>query len=227
MKRLRVRRDDTGAGLVEVMVGMAIFSLLSGLLATFSISLIRKGAGTTNRVTSVNALRVAMDEISKGLRIAVRPEQLNSACTAVGCDVTLYAPSATSVTFYANHGDAAKARLTTYTVEEDLPKSPGTARLVAQLTAPSTPATLAVPTCTTGCVSRTLARGLVWPVPATPFTYAGSSCSGFAAPTSPTPSAVSTSVACVAIDLRVKGARDNAGTSVTSTVFLPNSVIGR
>ncbi len=225
MKRRGIARNDTGAGLIEVMVGIVIFSVVTGLLATFSIDMIRKGNGTTNRLADVDQLRVAMDEISKGLRIAVRPEQLNTSCTGA-CDVALYAPTATSVTFYANHGDAAGARLTTYSVEQD-PQKPGTGVLVAKLKQAATPVALTTSTCTTNCVSRTLVRGLTWPVPVAPFTYAGSGCSSFAAPPSPQPAAVSTSVACVGVDLRTAGARDNAGTSVTSTVFLPNSVIGR
>ncbi|MGQ0846216.1 MAG: PulJ/GspJ family protein [Sporichthyaceae bacterium] len=225
MKRRGSARDDTGAGLIEVLVGIVIFSVVMGLLATFTIDMLRKGSATSNRVTNVDQLRVAMDEISKGLRIAVRPEQLNAACTGT-CDVTLYAPTATSVAFYANHGDAAGARLTSYSVEAD-PDRPGTGRLVATLKPAAAPVALAPSTCVTNCVSRTLVRGLVWPVPTAPFTYAGPTCSGFAAPPAPQPAAVSTSVACVAVDLRVAGARDNAGTSVTSTVFLPNSVIGR
>lgn len=220
-------RKDTGAGLVEVLVGVVIFSLVTGLLVTFSVDMIRKGSGTTNRLNNTDQLRVAMDEISKGLRIAVRPEQLNTSCTGA-CDVALYAPTATSVVFYANHGDAAGPRLTTYRIEQD-PQVAGTGRVVATLKAAATPVALSGTSsaCTTGCASRTLARGLAWPVPATPFAYAGSSCSGFAAPPAGTPAAVSTSVACVAVDLRIAGTRDNPGTSVTSTVFLPNSVIGR
>ncbi|MGQ0465203.1 MAG: PilW family protein [Sporichthyaceae bacterium] len=219
-------RRDTGAGLVEVMVGVVIFSVVTGLLATFSVDMIRKGSGTTSRLGNTDQLRVAMDEISKGLRIAVRPEQLNPACT-VACDVTFYAPTATSLAFYANHGDAAGPRLTTYRVEAD-PQHPGTGRLVATLRPAATPVALSSTssTCATGCAERTLVRGLTWPVPAAPFVYAGASCATALAQPS-APGAVSPSVACVAVDLRTAGGRDYAGTSVTSTVFLPNSAIGR
>lgn len=220
------RFADTGAGLVEVMVGILIFSVVTGLLTTFSIDMLKSSSATSNRLSNVDQLRVAMDELSKGFRIAVRPEQINAAC-AGACDISLYAPAAHAVSFYANHGDAAGPRLTTYRVEEDLPLQPGTGRLVAQHKGAATPVALTTSTCEAGCTTRTLARGLTWPVPIYPFTFAGSDCATFVAPPAVTPAAVSASVSCVRIDLRIAGGRDYAGTSVTSTVFLPNSVIGR
>jgi hypothetical protein len=214
---------------MEAVVGVAIFSVITGILATFSIDMIKTGSATNNRLTNVDQLRVAMDDVSKGLRIAVRPEQINGSCTAVapvGCDVSLYVPAPESVRFYANHGDAAGPRLTTYQVQAD-PDHPGTGRLVATLGRPGTPVALNSATCGTGCVTRVLARNLVWPVTSPVFTYAGSGCSAFAAPPVLLPAAVAADTACVSIRLEAAGARDNDGASVTSAVFLPNSVIGR
>ena len=127
--RHRGERADRGAGLPEVMVGVAIFALLTGLLATFSINMLRTGNGVNNRVTNVNDLRVAMDEISKGLRVAVRPEQVGTACPT--CDVALYAATTNEVSFYANQAGA--PRLTIYRVEKDTDPTavPNTGRLVA------------------------------------------------------------------------------------------------
>ena len=151
----------------------------------------------------------------------------------IGCDVSLYwvAPTAISVTFYANHGqvDTTPAKVP-LADPHHLPDrtghapAPGHGRLVAELGAATKPVALSTGTCGVGCASRTLVRGLTWPVPVAPFKYAGSNCDEFSEPTT---GAVSTAVACVAVDLQVVGARDNAGTSVTSTVFMPNSVIGR
>lgn len=217
-------RRDAGMGLVEVMVGVVIFTIVTGLLTGFVIDMLRTGSGTTARMANVDATRVAMDELSKGLRVAVRPEQFNAACTGA-CDVALYAPAANAVSFYANYGDAAGPRLTTYQIVED-PYAPGTGHLIARHRSAGPPAALtATNTCGAGCTERVLARGLVWPVPTPAFSYADAGCTAFSAPTAP--AAVTADAACVAIDIRVAGARDNPGTSVTSTVFLPNSMIGR
>lgn len=226
--------DDSGFGLVETMVGIVIFTVVTGLLTTFVIDMLRTGVGVNNRLTNVDQLRVAMDELSKGLRIAVRPEQIDTSCvdtTQADCDVSLYAPAADAVRFYANHGDIdaagnAGVRLTTYQVEAD-PDYPGTGRLVASIGRPSNPVALNNASCGSGCVTRFLARNLVWPVQAPVFTYAGSDCSTFSPPPATQPTALSANSACVAVTLQTAGARDNAGAGVTSAVFLPNSVIGR
>lgn len=230
----RVQPRDAGAGLVEVMVGIAIFAAVTGLLTSFAVEVLRSGAGVKNRLANVDQLRVAMDEMSKGLRIALRPEQVDPGCvtaddsagTPVTCDVSLYVPDENTVAFYANYGDAAGPRLVSYRVEED-DRHAGTGQLVATTRSAGAVVALTSPACETACTTRTLARGLTWPVPVAAFRYAGLDCETFTDPPAVLPAALPATVSCVAIDLRVAGARDNPDTSVTSTVFLPNSVIGR
>ncbi|MGQ0626164.1 MAG: PulJ/GspJ family protein [Sporichthyaceae bacterium] len=217
----RRRSRDGGFTLVEVMVGISILTVLGGLLAGFVLDMIRTSAGTSARLSNVDQLRVAMDSLSKQVRTAVRPEQVNPACTA-NCTSAFRAASATALSFYANGGPG-KVRLTTFRLEEDLPVRPGTARLVEERH-PATPAG-GTPSlvCDAGCTARTLARGLSWPVPAAEpvFAAAGADCATFSA------TVALAEIACVWVDLPVGGARDNPGTSVTSTIFLPNSAMGR
>lgn len=207
--------------LLEVVVGVVIFTVIGGLLTTFVLDMLRTSAGTTNRATNVDQLRVSSDALTNGLRTAVRPEQLNPACTSA-CDEAFVAASASAVTFYANNGTAGQARLTTYRVEQD-PAKVGTGRLVEEARVSAAPGGTPSTACGTGCKQRTLARGLVWPVTAADpvFAFADEGCDDFVTPVA------RADIACVLIDLPLLGARDNPGTSVTATVFLPNSVMGR
>ncbi len=209
--------------LVEVMVGMAIFTILGGLLTGFVIDMLRSSTGTSTRVSNVDQLRVAMDDVTKGLRTAVRPEQLNPGCTGT-CDSAFLAASASSVAFYANYGAAGKAQLTVFRVEQNLPDHPGTGRFVEERQSAAIPAgTTTVPSCGASCTKRTLVTGLTWPVAAADpaFAFADDQCSDFTTPVD------KADIACVVVDLPIVGARDNPGTSARSTVFLPNSVMGR
>ena len=214
-------RRDAGMTLIEVLVGVVIFTVLSGLLTAFVIDMLRSSTGTTNRAANVDQLRVSTDALTKGLRTAVRPEQLNPACTSA-CDAAFLTASASAVTFYANHGTAGQARLTTYRVEQD-PDTVGTGRLIEELHAGAAPGGTPSTACGAGCTTRALARGLVWPVAAADpvFAFADEGCADFVSPVA------RADIACVVIDLPVLGARDNPGTSATATVFLPNSVMGR
>lgn len=218
---VRGRRRDGGFTLVEVMVGMTILTVLGGLLTGFVIDMIKTSAGTNIRLSNNDQLRVAMDGLSKQVRTAVRPEQVNPGCSA-NCAAAFRAASPAAVTFYAN-GGVGQVRLVTFRVEEDLPARAGTGRLVEELHAPAAPAGTPPITCGAGCVTRTLARGLSWPVAvAGPvFAFAGSDCAAFSG------SVALADIACVAVDLPIDGARDNPGTGVTSTIFLPNSAMGR
>jgi type II secretory pathway component PulJ len=236
-------RSAPGISLVELLVGIAVFTVLGGLLSGLVINMLRTGTGTTNRLSNVDQLRVAVDAISKGLRTAVRPEQLNPGCTGAGCGEPVVAATSASITFFANYGQqsgppgpvAPVARLTTYRVEPNPCVASTTARLVevqAAATQPTGNATApaTISTCQTGPGARTLATGL--PLPGSPiFTYARSACSTFlpvAASDPAGPGEVDrTDVACVAINIPIVGARDNPGTSVSTTVFLPNSAMGR
>lgn len=215
-----------------------LFTVLSGLVTGLVIHMLRTSTGTTNRLTNVNELRVATDAVTKGLRTAVRPEQLNTTnCTAADCARAFVDATATSATFYGNHGKgttaAPRATVTTYRVEDDPCIAGSTsARLVEIVRASEVPGTVAATTpaagtCPIAAGGRTLADGLTWNAASPPvvFTYFDESCSAL----DPllTATARLAKIGCIKVSIPIDGARDNPGASATSTVFLPNSVMGR
>lgn len=223
MTRAARRRagEDAGITLIEVLVGVVLLSLVGGLLTTLVVDMLRTSSGTSSRLTNVDSVRVALDDVTKGLRTAVRPEQLNPACTT-NCDSAFRAAAGTSVSFYANYGTSGQAQLTTYRVEAD-PDHPGTGRLVEEVFASAPPGGTPSLTCGTGCRTRVVARGLTWPLTGTDpvFDYADDQCTDFAA------IVALADIGCVLIDVPIEAKRDDKGTSATATVFLPNSVMGR
>lgn len=214
------RRRDAGMSLVETLVGVALFGVIVALVGSFVVDMLRTSTATSSRLANVDQLRVALDGMTKGLRTAVRPEQVNAACVASGCDEAFQTATPSEVTFWANYGDAAKARLTTYRVQENLPLRPGTGRLIEEQRAASTPGATTV-ACGSTCTTRVLVVDLPYPVVAPIFTFADDTRATLAAPVDR--AAIST----VTINVPVDGGRDYEGTSVTSTVFLPNSILGR
>ncbi|HUR74272.1 MAG TPA: prepilin-type N-terminal cleavage/methylation domain-containing protein [Sporichthya sp.] len=214
-------RGDAGISLIEVLVGVVIMGVLGGLLTTLVVDMLKTSSGTSSRLTNVDSSRVALDDLTRGLRTAVRPEQINAGCTS-NCDSAFRSAGANEVTFYANYGVAGQARLTTYRVEAD-PHHSGTARLVEEIFASGPPGGSLVPACGTGCNTRVVARGLVWPLSASDpvFDFADRGCADFTA------TVALTDISCVLIDVPLAAKRDDKGTSATATVFLPNSVMGR
>ncbi len=219
-RRAKAKNGDAGFSLVEIVVGISLFTVVIGLLGTFAINMIRSNEGTRGRLTNVDQLRVAMDSVTKELRTAVRPEQLNPACTTAPCEAAFTSATGAAVTFFANHGvTGGKANLTTFLVEQN-PGKLGTGRFVEQVRPAAVPVAAPSTACGTGCVTRVLSTGLTWPVVTPVFTFADQGCTTFG--TAPDLADIS----CVAVDLPVAGGRDYAGTSARSTVFLPNSVMG-
>lgn len=212
-------RHDAGFSLIEVIVGIGLFTVVIGLLTGLVIETLGSNAGTRGRLANVDQIRVAMDAVTKDLRTAVRPEQLNPACTSTPCEAAFTSASGSAVTFYANHGTAGKAQLTTFRFDDN-PSRPGTGRLVQERRPAAVPTAAANTACSAGCVVRVLATGLKWPIVTPIFTFAEDDCATFRAASD------LADISCVAVDLPVEGGRDYAGTSARSTVFLPNSVMG-
>jgi prepilin-type N-terminal cleavage/methylation domain-containing protein len=218
------KRRPGGFSLIEVIVATAIFSVLTGLLATFVIQMVRTNAGTRARLSTTEQLRVGMDTMTKGLRTAVRPEQVNTSCVSTAswnCASPFLEATAQSVSLYANYGDTAGPRVTTYRVELD-PRRVGTGRLVEEQQAPAVPTGSPVLACGTGCVSRILVDNITISPASQVFAFRDAT--GAALTTSATDLA---RAARIVVSLPVNGARDYAASSASSTVFLPNSVMGR
>ena len=93
--RLRAARaaGDRGISLVELVVAMAVGSVLLLALGTVLAGTLRGSVTATQRVTSSAELRSALDTMARRLRVAVLP---------VGQPAAFTVATSTSVSFYAN-----------------------------------------------------------------------------------------------------------------------------
>lgn len=235
---MRARRDG-GMSLVELIVVIAIASVLGTLLTNVVISTFRTSAGTRARLADVDNVRVAMDSMTRTLRTAIAPAQLGASCT--GCDAPFVAFTAAKplapcgVTFWANYGTAAAGQVDrpvkiTYVLE---PKSGGTtADLVEYRQQPD--GTSGVASSWTGSITR---RVLINGIGYNGTTFGtGPGCATGTA-TSPlfrysnSKGAPTTDVSAVrsidiALPVRTPNVLEDATTTANTKVFLPNTAWG-
>lgn len=237
------RRPDSGFTLVETMVSVALFSIVMALVTGVAIEMLKANAGTRDRIANLSQVRTGMDAMSKSIRTAVRPEQLNPACV-VPCAAAITAADDYSLAFHANLGevDAAGNPAPTwvrYVIAADPDDESGATALLTETRRQVLPTWTAgsypfAGDCTVGgpavpgCTARMLAAGLQWPFPvedAPAFAYEGAG--GLVLPgTGPLPDPARRAITTVTISLPV-GDADNPSAGATSTVFLPNSSLGR
>ena len=174
------RRGDDGTTLVELMVVMTLFGIIGAILSAVVISTQRQSAAVRLRINDVQSARIGMDAMTRTLRTAVQPAQLQVGCTTctgtAARSTAVSAASATSVQVFANTGATAGPVLTTFTVALDSATNTG------QLTQTSQPPDLnsapnfTYTSCTVGAsgcrtTRRTLIRGITWPLTTAAFTY--------------------------------------------------------
>lgn len=96
------RRLDEGMTLVEVLVATALSTVLVIALGSFAVVVLRTMDAAEARTDNINAGQSGMAAVTKVIRTAVRPDQLNdNGCT--GCEETaIVTASGTQVRFYAN-----------------------------------------------------------------------------------------------------------------------------
>ncbi len=96
----RWRRDD-GISLIEVLV---VTGLLVGVLAVAQTAILtaqKTLADNSSRLDSIGQVRVSLDAMSKVIRTAIMPSQLNGTCS--DCDIAAFIQGDnTYVQFYAN-----------------------------------------------------------------------------------------------------------------------------
>lgn len=96
------RGEDRGTSLVELLVAMAISSVLLLAVGSTFVSSLRLTQGVANRTAATADARLAVDTVARRLRVAVRPAPGASAIvSASGAAVTFYAsvaPSGTTTT---------------------------------------------------------------------------------------------------------------------------------
>lgn len=165
------------------MIVLVLTTLILALTASTMIMGQRQAGGSSIRLDNSAQTRVGMEAMSKVLRTAVLPSQLlveGQACA--GCGPTMVTSAdKSSITFYANiNNDLTTTALgpsrVTYQVVQDPIKLWG--NLVEKVQPPQAGVVSGQytfcdpgPGCTVR--SRVVARGLLWPIPATPalFTY--------------------------------------------------------
>ncbi len=99
-KRLQDRQDE-GFTLVELLVVMAILTMLMGAVTTTMITTQRSVADDSSRLGNAGQAIVASEAITKTLRTAILPRQLEGTCTT--CDVAAFiSGDARRMSFYAN-----------------------------------------------------------------------------------------------------------------------------
>jgi prepilin-type N-terminal cleavage/methylation domain-containing protein len=160
------RFRDAGMTLPELLVSMGLFGLLTTLLISTAIMGLRTANGLEGRLDNVSQGQQGIAAVSKVLRTAVLPDQLDEQ-TCVGCaDTAIVQATTTQVSFYANLNNLGQGpSLVTLRVLLDPNATNGTAML-QQSTIPPTSLpdgryTYCAPG-TTGCVvnTRVLTRGL-------------------------------------------------------------------
>lgn len=117
---IKQTRDQSGFTLVEVMVAVAIFSLLMTMLTTAMVKGMQLSRSMGVRLDNINQGQTGMNAVTKALRTAVLPDQLvDSIC--VGCsDTALILATPISVTFYANLNNTGLGpSLMSYYIESD------------------------------------------------------------------------------------------------------------
>lgn len=220
-------RDD-GMSVAELLVVMGLLGLLTTILSATAILGIKSVDGVENRLDNARSSEIAMESVSKVLRTAVLPGQLDRTCDGCTANAVVSA-SGTKLSFYANLENAGEGpkRVTLEVVEDSTQL--GTGVLVMTQQAPTVAANgsfsycnPAAPTCTVG--RREVARGLVWPSTQV-FTYID-----FAGVTIPGTTVAATQLPQIAsVDVHVE-VRTRLGTRYTTAVAwqrvrLPNAEI--
>lgn len=221
--------EETGISLVELLVTMVLLSLALGMFTTWFIGMQRSATGYSARIADLSDARVAVDVMTKDVRMAISPTAAQSPFmpTTSASRLDLYVNRATGLPDLVGYRFA--------------PEAGGTVQLVRTVTpgvaAPAGSPAGTMPTWpAAGARSQVLVRGLPAASASAPFTFwdqAGATrppCSGPTTTGCAGPLAVADAlagpsvVAAVGIDLSVRGRPALAGaTEVVSRVRLVNA----
>ncbi len=216
----QLKRSDEGVTLIEMVVVIAILSGVLAMVMTVIIAAQKNVNGNSARLDQIQQGKVAMESMSKTLRTAVRPSQLNATC--IGCDQAAFLQgNARSVQFYANINNPANIvgpSRVSYTVSNS-------GVLTETLQAPNvhsaTDYNYQYCTPGPGCTvtSRVLARGVS--LSKTMFTYYDASNNTFS--TLPLASTDLPRVDSIDIIVNVSSSAQVSSTTFTQRVTLPNA----
>ncbi|HAS08341.1 MAG TPA: hypothetical protein DCR52_03655 [Actinobacteria bacterium] len=216
----QLKRSDEGVTLIEMVVVIAILSGVLAMVMTVIIAAQKNVNGNSARLDQIQQGKVAMESMSKTLRTAVRPSQLNATCT--GCDQAAFLQgNARSVQFYANINNPANIlgpSRVSYTVD-----NAGVLTETLQAPNPHAATDYNYQYCTPGpgctVISRVLARGVS--LNKTMFTYYDASNNTFS--TLPLASADLPRVDSIDIIVNVSSSAQVSSTTFTQRVTLPNA----
>lgn len=164
--------------LAELLVAMAIFTILATGLGTTAVLVIRTTSALENRLDNATQSQVSVDAVSKVLRTAVLPEQATELTCPTCADTALRQATRTRVQFYANLNTVGSAPLlVTLELERDPHATQTAGQLVQRIQRPIINTATqsysycdpASPTCPVQ--RRVLSRGLSWPAVDTFFYY--------------------------------------------------------
>jgi len=139
--RDRGASGERGTTLVELMVTMAIFTVVIVAITQLSINFQRASAMTANRQEQVDIGRTSVETMTSVLRTSVMPSQLSNSCSITVCTQDAFvAAQPYSVQFYANYrnpGNTIGPSRVTYTVS---PAEAGGATITQKIQRPDSPA---------------------------------------------------------------------------------------
>jgi prepilin-type N-terminal cleavage/methylation domain-containing protein len=216
----QLKRSDEGVTLIEMVVVIAILSGVLAMVMTVIIAAQKNVNGNSARLDQIQQGKVAMESMSKTLRTAVRPSQLNATC--IGCDQASFLQgNARSVQFYANIYNPANIlgpSRVSYTVD-----NAGVLTETLQAPNPHAATDYNYQYCTPGpgctVISRVLARGVS--LSKTMFTYYDASNNTFS--TLPLASTDIPRVDSIDIIVNVSSSAQVSSTTFTQRVTLPNA----
>lgn len=233
LTRMRGNDRDAGTTLPELLVVMSLFLLIGGLVATTTVFAQRQTGITETRQRNTDGARIAIEAMSKTMRTAIQPSQLQYGCLtctgSVSGSSAVTSASTTSMRFYGNL-DNAGGGPTIVTFVTTLDAATGTGTLVQTLQKPNAGSAPNFTYCTPGpgcaVTSRTLVRGIVWPVSPAMFTFYD--VNGAVVPTLSDGSVAAANLADIdAVDVTLKvdtpTGYNNAPTTVTNRIQMPNS----
>lgn len=96
------RTDDRGTSLPELLVVMLILSIITVATATLTIGFQRTNAQNITRQDQIDAARTAVERVTKTVRTAVKPSQLNTSCAGACAVDAFMMAEGYSVKFYGN-----------------------------------------------------------------------------------------------------------------------------
>jgi type II secretory pathway pseudopilin PulG len=230
------RRDD-GITLIEQIVTMLVLGLLLSLVTTLIIATQRQTSTASLRLDDIDQARTAVDQLSRSIRTAVEPAQLNlqcSACTGPASQSTAVVAARTdSIQLFANSGSTAGPLLVSFVVTYDSVKGRAVLTKTVQPADPGSAPNYTYTACTPGpscgTSSLTLVRGVVWPLTRPLFQYYDNSGVELVPTTSQSLTAaqlLGVNEIAIRLPVRTPNALLTSSTTVNSLVALPNAGTG-